>query len=109
MIGEGLIGCREKIESNSLSNAFKYLFYDTEGNKVLELPNGWEIKSAFKNGVAQIRTGKHIIKTADVDKFGNIKITKEEMRHLQDDSYDDIEGMYRDAFEDDPGMEWNID
>ena len=110
--GEGLIGCEEEVVDSKSYFSFKskrYYFADLKGNRVLEIPRGWEIISAFKNGVAQISTGKHFIKTADIDKFGNIKVTKEEFRHVEDDSYDDIERMYRDAFEDDPNMEWNVD
>ena len=107
--GEGLIGCREEVQTETSLLVDKYYFSDLDGNKVLELPLGWKIISGFENGVAQIQTGKIIIKTADIDKLGNIKIIKRERVNIDDDSYDDIESMYRDAFEDDPNMEWNID
>ena len=106
--GEGLIGCRERIRYDSLSNSYQYLFYDMDGHKVLVLPKGWVIISGFKNGVATIRTGKYIIKTAEIDKLGNITIIKTETGRVVYES-DDLDSLYRDAFEDDPNMEWNID
>ena len=106
--GEGVVGCRERTGNKRFSSTFSYSFYDVNGNKVLDLPKGWRIKSGFKNGIAQIQTGDYIIKIANIDKAGNVTIVKEGRGRVIDES-DDIESLYRDAFENDPSMEWNID
>ena len=116
--GEGLIGCCEQMDDkNSFSFVSRYYFSDMEGNRVLEVPNEWIIESGFENGYAQITSyGSFQEKTASIDKSGKITITKVEKRQPNNNSgddidsiYRDIDNMYRDAFEDDPNMEWNID
>jgi serine/threonine protein kinase len=108
-LGEGLIGCREINKIDSFYRN-RYFFSDLNGKRVLELPLGWEIISAFNNGIAHIElSDTYSITSATVDLLGKITIIKEEHKKNDYDSYDDVESMYRDAFEDDPNMEWNID
>lgn len=81
-----------------------------EGHKVIILPDSnWRIISGFKSGIAKIESKREL---GTIDKSGEIKITEKKIiknNSFEGYSSDEIERMYRDAFEDDPYMEWNID
>jgi len=108
--GEGLIGCKEEIEDCRNSIRYNYFFADLEGHKVIILPDSnWRIISGFKSGIAKIESKREL---GTIDKSGEIKITEKKIiknNSFEGYSSDEIERMYRDAFEDDPYMEWNID
>lgn len=84
-----------------------YVFLNHEGQEVIILEKGWRIKEGFQGGIATISNARF---TASIDKTNQI-LNQDDNRHsidYDDDPYD-LEKMYRAAFEDDPGAEWNID
>ena len=107
--GEGLIGCREEIESKkSFGPVSIYYFSDLSGKKIVEIPLGWSIESGFQNGVAQIiNHGTLKVKTAIIDKSGNISNIKIEVRNSESDDMENSGLM--DALDGDPEAYWNID
>lgn len=110
-LGEGLIGCKEPNNDNK-SFYLKYSFFDLDGNKVLDIPLGWRIESGFIDGFARLSKRDTIYNTtAEIDKSGKIDILEEKRNPIEfeEESYDEIDRMNKDAFEDDPGAEWNID
>lgn len=102
-LNEGYVGCKKVIDDKG---NFLHFFADMNGNVVLELPNRfWSISGGFSKGLAKI-TSKTEYATIDLN--GHITITGKKRQEYYEDSWSDYDSMYRDAFENDPGAEWNV-
>lgn len=104
---EGLVGCVKYNLDNPGSLSPTHVFLNSDGEEVITLDKRWSINQGFQDEVAQITSYSEY---AVIDKKGNIM--KKERRDTpsfeEEDPYE-IDNMYRDAFEGDPGAEWNID
>jgi len=105
---EGLIGCY-KHEKDSGLNQQRIVFLNCEGDEIITLDKRWRnVDRGFQGGEAFISSGGSY--QASLDTLGRItNLTKLARTVLEEIDYHDIEEMYRSAFEDDPGAEWNID
>ena len=102
---EGLVGCIRNEPNKPGFSRYTHVFLNCEGEEVITLDKGWSISRGFQDEEALISSGYY---DAIIDKKGEIK--KKEKRDtpsFEDDPYE-IDKMYRDAFEGDPGAEWNI-
>lgn len=99
---EGLVGCKKELDEGKNLEYFS----DLNGNVAVKLPSHiWHINGGFNKGVAVISSRTE---WATIDLNGNITVTEKIKPTYYEDSWDDIDSMYRDAFEDDPGAEWNV-
>lgn len=104
---EGLIGCY-KHENNNGFNQDRIVFLNCEGEEVITLDRRWRnVDRGFQGGDAFISGGSY---QATLDIMGRVSnLIKTTRTDFEGNDYYDIEKMYRSAFEDDPGAEWNIE
>ena len=105
---EGLVGCiKQYTDSYGHCHNDCHVFLNCEGEEVITLEKGWHIRQGFQGEEASIENNSSY---ASINKHGVIKKVGKKTSYYTDDidAYE-IESMSRDAFENDPGAEWNID